>query len=114
SLLGGFVSYLAAGGLLIASLALPQRRHLVQALKPATMRLFFPPGFFVFMAQLFRFLALSLTTVAVVATLLRLANIFTLVLSYFMNRGLEKITWQVVAGVILSVAGAVLLVVASN
>ena len=114
SLLGGFISYVAAGGLLLASLLLPQRRHLVQALQPATVRLFFPPGFFVFLAQLFRFVALSLATVAVVATLLRFAGIFTLVLSWFMNRDLEKITWQVVVGVLLSVAGAILLVLSSN
>jgi drug/metabolite transporter (DMT)-like permease len=114
SLLGGFVSYLAAGVLLLASLVLPQRRHLVKALEPANVRLFFPPGFFVFLAQLFRFVALSLATVAVVATLLRFAGIFTLVLSWYMNRDLEKITWQVIAGVLLSVAGAILLVLSSN
>jgi drug/metabolite transporter (DMT)-like permease len=114
SLFGGLVSYVAAGGLLIASLALPSRRHLVHALEPASLRVFFAPGFFVFMAQVFRFLSLSLASVAVVATLLRFTTIFTLVLSYVMNRDLEKITWRVLAGVLLSLAGAILLVVTST
>src|SRR5690606_23560429 len=55
SLLGGFISYIAAGSILLLSLALPSRRHLVHALEPKNMRVFFPPGFFVFMAQMFRF-----------------------------------------------------------
>jgi drug/metabolite transporter (DMT)-like permease len=114
SLLGGFISYVAAGGLLLASLALPQRRHRVQALRPANVRLFFAPGFFVFLAQLFRFVALSLATVAVVATLLRFAGIFTLALSWYMNRDLERITWQVIAGVLISLVGAILLVVTGD
>jgi drug/metabolite transporter (DMT)-like permease len=113
SLLGGFVSYLAAGVLLIVSLALPSRRYLVQALSPANARLFFAPGFFVFLAQVFRFVALSLATVAVVATLLRFTGIFTLAMSWYMNRDLEKITWQVIAGVLISLVGAMLLVVTS-
>jgi drug/metabolite transporter (DMT)-like permease len=114
SLLGGLVSYVAAGGLLLLSFLLPSRRHLVKALEPASIRVFFAPGVFVFLAQLFRFVALSLASVAVVATLLRFTTIFTLALSWYMNRDLESITWRVIAGVLLSLAGAVLLVIASN
>ena len=114
SLLGGLVSYVAAGVLLLVSLLLPSRRHLVKALEPASVRLFMAPGFFVFLAQLFRFVALSLASVAVVATLLRFTTIFTLVLSWIMNRDLERITWRVIAGVLVSLAGAVLLVLTSD
>ena len=114
SLLGGFVSYIAASAVLIVSFALPARRHLVRALEPASVRQFFAPGFFVFMAQVFRFLSLSLASVAVVTTLLRFTTVFTLVLSYILNRDLEKITWRVIAGVLLSLVGAVLLVVSST
>lgn len=113
SLLGGLISYIAAAGLLIASFLLPSRRPLLRALEPASVRLFFAPGFFVFMAQLFRFVALSLASVAVVATLLRFTTIFTLAMSWFMNRDLEKITWRVIIGVLISLAGAVILVLSS-
>ena len=110
SLLGGFVSYAAAALLLIASLALPGRSSLVRALNPASVRLFFGAGFAVFMAQLLRFLALSLTSVAVATALLRLGGIFTLALSWLINRQIEAITWRVVAGILVSVGGALLLV----
>lgn len=112
SLLGGLVSYVAAAGLLLLSLAAPNRRALLQSLNPTSVRLFFGAGFAVFMAQMFRFLALSLTSVAVATSLLRLGSIFTLVLSWWMNRSLEAINLRVVAGILISVGGAVLLILA--
>ena len=110
SLLGGLISYVAAATLLLATLALPGRRSLVSALNPRTVRLFFGAGFFVFLAQTLRFLALSLASVAVASALLRLSGIFTLCLAFLMNRTLEVITWRVVAGILISFGGAILLV----
>jgi drug/metabolite transporter (DMT)-like permease len=89
---------------------LPQRRHLAGALRPTVFRAFAGAGFFVFMAQVLRFVALSLASVAVVTTLLRFAGLFTLLLSWLFNRSLERITWRLVVGVLMSLAGAVLLV----
>ena len=110
SILGGFVSYVAAAGLLLVALLLPHGRQLAGALRPTVFRAFFGAGFFVFLAQVLRFLALSLASVAVVTTLLRFAGLFTLLLSWLINRSLERITWRLVAGVLMSLAGAVLLV----
>jgi drug/metabolite transporter (DMT)-like permease len=110
SVLGGLVSYLAAAGLLLATLLVPGRRHFAAAFHVPVFRAFAPAGFFVFMAQMLRFIALSLASVAVVATLLRFAGVFTLMLSWWFNRSLERITWRVVAGVLMSLAGAILLV----
>jgi drug/metabolite transporter (DMT)-like permease len=110
SILGGLVSYIAAATVLLASLALPNRRHLAGALAPANFRAFAAPGIAVFLAQMFRFLALSEAPVAVVTTLLRLGSVFTLGLSFFFNKHLEHITWRVVAGIGMSVIGAILLV----
>ncbi|HEU0074504.1 MAG TPA: DMT family transporter [Dehalococcoidia bacterium] len=110
SILGGFVSYIAAAALLLATLLVPGRRYFAAAFSVPVFRAFAPAGFFVFMAQMLRFIALSLASVAVVATLLRFAGLFTLMLSWWFNRSLERITWRVVAGVVMSLAGAVLLV----
>jgi drug/metabolite transporter (DMT)-like permease len=110
SILGGFVSYVAAATLLLASLLLPSRRALLAAFEPATVRVFFGAGFFVFLAQVLRFVALSMASVAVVAALLRFTSVFTLALSWYFNRELENLTWRVVAGVVVSVVGALLLV----
>lgn len=110
SILGGLVSYVAAAAVLLATLLVPARRHMTAAFQMPAIRAFAPAGFFVFMAQMLRFIALSMASVAVVATLLRFAGVFTLMLSWLFNRSLERITWRVVAGVLMSVVGAILLV----
>jgi drug/metabolite transporter (DMT)-like permease len=112
SILGGFTAYTAAAALLIASLVLPSRRGLVAALNVQTMRAFFAAGFFVFLAQMLNFIALTLASVAVVATLLRFSNVFTLMISWVYNRRLEMITPRTVLGVSFSVTGAIVMVFA--
>ena len=108
---GGLVAYTAAAGALIATLAIPARRDLIGAMRFGTVRLFLGAGFFVFVAQMFRFVALSLAPVALITPIQRTGAIFVLGLSWAVNRHLEKITWQVVVGILISVGGAVLLVV---
>ncbi|HWO73577.1 MAG TPA: DMT family transporter [Dehalococcoidia bacterium] len=110
SVLGGLVSYVAAAALLIASLLVPARRELLAALEPQSVRIFFGAGFFVFMAQMLRFIALSLSSVAVVTTLLRFGSVSTLALSWAFNRRIEVLNGRVVLGVLISIAGAVLMV----
>jgi drug/metabolite transporter (DMT)-like permease len=110
SVLGGLVTYVAAAVVLLASLILPARRPLAKALNLTTFQIFFGAGFAVFLAQMFRFVALSETSVAVVATLLRFGSVFTLILSWYFNKHLENINGRVVAGVVLSVVGAILIV----
>jgi drug/metabolite transporter (DMT)-like permease len=113
SVLGGLVSYAAAAALMIGSLALPGRGDLIRSMRPSTVRLFLGAGFFVAMAQMFRFVALSLAPVAVATSLTRSGSIFTLGLSWLVNRHLELITPRVVVGVLVSVLGALILVAAS-
>lgn len=109
---GGLVAYTAAAGALLATLVVPARRELIGAMRFGTVRLFLGAGFFVFAAQMFRFVALSLSPVAVITPLMRTGAVFTLGLSWAINRHLEKITWRVVAGILVSVAGAVVLIIA--
>ena len=110
SILGGFVSYVAAAGLLLATLLIPGKRQLAGTFKLPVFRAFAPAGFFVFLAQMLRFISLSLASVAVVTTMLRFGGISTLLLSWWFNRSLERITWRLVAGVLMSLAGAILIV----
>ena len=81
SVLGGLISYTAAAALLIGSLLLPTQRTFVSTLRPATVRVFIGAGVSIFLAQMFRFIALSMASVAVVSTLQRASVVFTLVLS---------------------------------
>ena len=113
SILGGLVSYLAAATALVVLLVLPGRRDLVRTIRPDALKAFSIGGTAVFFAQMFRFIALSLASVAVVATLVRFSSVFTLCLSWLINRDLERINQRVILGILISVTGAVLLVVAS-
>ena len=112
--IGTFVAYFGASTVLLASLALPAQRHLVGAINLRYMRLFGGAGLSVFMAQLLRFFALSIADVTVVDPLMRTVGVFTLILSYLVNRRLEHITLGVVLGVLVSFAGSALLVVAAS
>ena len=97
----------------MATLALPAQRHLISTINLRYMRLFGGAGFSVFMAQLLRFFALSIADVSIVNPLMRMIGVFTLILSYLVNRRLERITPGVVLGVLVSFAGSALLVVAA-
>ena len=111
--IGTFVAYFGASAVLLASLALPAQRHLVGAINFRYMRLFGSAGLSVFMAQLLRFFSLALADVTIVDPLMRTVGVFTLILSYLVNRRLEQITLGVVLGVLVSFAGSALLVVAA-
>ena len=110
---GTFIAYVGASAVLMATLALPAQRHLIGTINLRYMRLFGGAGFSVFMAQLLRFFALSIADVSIVNPLMRMIGVFTLILSYLVNRRLERITLGVVLGVMVSFAGSALLVVAA-
>lgn len=113
SIFGGLVSYTAAALVLVVTLALPSRRGLIRSMNFSTVRLFLGAGTLVFLAQMFRFMALGVAPVSLVAPLMQTAAIFTLLLSWLVNRHLEAINFRVIGGIGLSVAGAVLLAVTS-
>ena len=111
--IGTFVAYFGASAVLMATLVLPGRRQLIGAINVRYMRLFGGAGLFVFLAQLLRFSALSVADVSVVNPLQRMANVFTVILTWMFNRSLETITLRVVVGVLVSFAGSALLVYAA-
>ncbi len=111
---GTFVAYVGASTMLLATLALPTQRHLMGTINLRYMRLFGGAGFAVFFAQLLRFFALSIAEVSIVNPLMRMIGVFTLILSYLVNRRLERITLGVVLGVLVSFAGSALLVTAAT
>jgi drug/metabolite transporter (DMT)-like permease len=111
AIFGGLVAYSAAAAVLVVTLVLPSRRGLISAMHPSTVRLFLSAGAFVFFAQMFRFMALSVAPVAVVTPLMRTGAVFTLIFSWTLNKHLEAINIRVVTGILLSVTGAVLLAV---
>lgn len=110
SVLGGAVAYFAAGLYVLAGAARRRDREVLRGMDLAGVRLFFGAGFFVFLAQMLRFIALSIAPVAIVSPLQRMTALFTLLLAGTVNRDLEWITPKVVIGVLVSVVGTLVLV----
>ena len=108
-LFGGFVSYLAATVVLLFTLTIPGRWAYMRTMKREHARWFLGSGTFVFLAQMFRYLALGVETVMVVSALGQLNGIFTLLFSVTMNRHLENFRRETIIAVVLSVIGGIAL-----
>lgn len=110
SILGGTVSALAAGIYVMFTLLRRKNRAELKHIDPHSMKLFLGAGFFVFLAQLLRFVALSLAPVAVTSPLQRLSGLFSLILAATINQKLEQVNKRVVLGVIISLIGSAVLI----
>jgi drug/metabolite transporter (DMT)-like permease len=108
-LFGGFVSYVAASVILLSTLLIPGRWAYVRTMKREHAKWFLGSGTFVFLAQMFRYLALGIETVTVVSSLGQLNGIFTLVFSATVNRHLENFRKETIIAVVLSVIGGIAL-----
>ncbi|HEX3244445.1 MAG TPA: EamA family transporter [Chloroflexota bacterium] len=106
-LFGGFVSYLAASVVLLSTLLRPGRWAYVRTMKQEHARWFLGSGTFVFLAQMFRYLALGTESVTLVSSLGQLNGIFTLGFSATVNRHLENFRRETIIGVVLSVIGGI-------
>lgn len=110
SIYGGTISALAAGVYVAIMLLRRKNREDLKGFDRASMKLFVGAGFFVFLAQLLRFVALSLAPVAVTSPLQRLSGLFSLILAATINKSLERVNQRVVLGVIISLIGSVVLI----
>jgi drug/metabolite transporter (DMT)-like permease len=61
------------------------------------------------MAQLCRYVALDYIPVSIVSPLNSTASLFTIVLSFIINRKIELFTWKIIVGAILVVSGVFLI-----
>ena len=109
SLFGGLVSYAAATVVLIGVLAIPGRVAHVAALERDAAGWFAVSGIFVFLSQMFRYAALALAPVSLVAPIQRLSVVFRVLFSWLLNREHEVFGIWVLSGIALSFAGAILL-----
>lgn len=112
--IGTFVAYVGAAAVLLALTAVPGRRQLMSSINLYYMRLFGGAALSVFFAQLLRFFALAMADVIVVTPLQRMVGVFTIVLTYLVNRSFETLTWRVVLGVLVSVSASALLIYAAH
>lgn len=106
---GGIVSYAAAALLLATVLLAKGPRANVAALERRAAGWFAISGIFVCVSQVFRYAALALAPVTVVAPIQRLSVVFRVLFSWLLNREHEVFGFWVVSGIVLSLLGAALL-----
>ncbi|MDP2719225.1 MAG: EamA family transporter [Dehalococcoidia bacterium] len=105
---GTFISYAAAALALCPILLFRSKRKQLHIMDRSTVLWFCSSGFTSAMAQLFRYMALSMTHVSVVAPLFSTNPLFVVGLSFIFNRKLESFRPQVLIGVVAVVIGAIL------
>lgn len=114
SIAGGLVSYAAASIIVVAIILLPGNLVHVRALERTNAKWFTASGVLVFLAQVFRYMALAIAPVSVVVPVQRLSVVFRVIFSWMLNREHEVITFWVIAGIALSFVGALALTVSTE
>jgi drug/metabolite transporter (DMT)-like permease len=109
SLAGGVVSYTAATLAFLLILFMPGRLVHVLSVDRGAAKWFTVSGIFVFLAQMFRYLALAIAPVTVVAPIQRVSLVFRILLSTALNREHEVFDARVVVGMVFSLLGALAL-----
>ena len=107
---GGLISYMTAAGAMLLILAIPGQLTSVMGMNRAAIPWFAAGTVSSFMAHLFRYVAISLAPVTVVAPLVETNALFTIAYSYALNRRTEVFNGRTIAAILLSMAGAALLV----
>lgn len=109
SLAGGAISYAAAAVVLLGFVALTGRTRETVSMDRTALGWFVFAGISVSFAQAFRYAALALVPVAVVAPILRVGLVFRLVFSWLLNRDHEVFSAGVITATLISLLGALLL-----
>jgi len=114
SVAGGLISYGAATLAIALILAWPgQFRHALSVNRNSA-KWFVFSGILVCLSQMFRYMALALAPVTVVAPILRTSLIFRLVFSWLINHEHEVFSASVIAGSLISLFGAVVLALSAD
>jgi drug/metabolite transporter (DMT)-like permease len=109
SLAGGLVSYVTASLVVIVLMIVTgQTRHVLAVDREAS-RWFLFAGLLVFLSQMFRYMALALVPVSVVAPIMRVQTLFRIYFSWLIARQHEVFDAGVIAGTVISMIGAILL-----
>lgn len=114
SIAGGLISYSAATIAVIALVLFAGGTSLWRSLDREARKWFALTGIFVFLSQMFRYMALAVAPVSVVVPIQRLSIVFRTIFSWIMNRDHEVFTGPVLSGIALSLLGAVALTLSTD
>jgi drug/metabolite transporter (DMT)-like permease len=109
SILGATVAHAAAATVMLATLVLPRNRRGLATLSVNSLYVFLLVSVTMISAQVLRFAAFERAPVSVVSALVETLAFFGLGFAYLINREHELFSRQVVGGVTLAVAGAIVL-----
>ena len=114
SLAGGAISYAAAAVVLLTFVVLSGRTRHVVGMERHNAGWFAIAGISVGFAQVFRYVALALVPVAVVAPILRVGLVFRLIFSWMFNRDHEVFSAGIITATLVSLFGALLLSISTD
>ena len=106
SLVGGFISCIAATAVVVLLLLIPSQLAEARRMNRESVKWFTLSGVGVSFSHLFRYLALGLAPVTVVQPLQSMSLLFRMIFGYFINRDHESFDRYVIVGILLSFAGA--------
>ena len=106
---GAFISYAAATAILCISLMNNKRKSSFSHITRHATGYFFIAGLFSFIAQLFRYISLSLAPASVVGPIISTSPVFVLILSFFFNRKIEVFSRPVIIATATVVIGTFLI-----
>jgi drug/metabolite transporter (DMT)-like permease len=109
--LGGAISYTAAGVLLLGILLMPGQIQSVRSVNSTTRNWFLVSAIAIMVAQAFRFLGIANAPVTVAVPLLRGGAVFIYIMSYYVNRDIESFSGKVILGTAIALVGAIALVI---
>ena len=113
-ILGGLIAYAAAAAVLVLSLALPGKIGELRAVNSEAIPMFLWTTVAIFLAQMFRFAALSVAPVTLIAPLARLGAVFNPILNFIFNRQLESFSPRILIAIAVSAVGAILMALGIN
>ena len=114
SLAGGLISYTTATVAVAMLVMLAGGVAFMRDLDRTAQKWFALSGIFVFLSQMFRYMALALAPVSVVVPIQRLSVVFRTIFSWLINREHEVFTGPVLLGIALSLLGAFALTLSTD
>ena len=114
SLAGGFVSYSAATIVILVLIFLAGGLAFMRHLDRTARKWFLVSGVFVFLSQMFRYMALAVAPVSVVVPIQRLSVVFRVIFSWIFNRDHEVFNFSVLLGIAMSLVGAIALTLSTD
>ncbi len=113
-LAGGLVSYLAATAIIALTFIKPGQLNHVLAIDRVSTRWFLVSALFVAMSHMFRYMALAVAPITVVAPIQRAASMLKVVFNWLINRDHEVFETRLLAGIVVSVMGGIALTLSTD